>query len=112
MATALKQKLDSILAKGGIKQRDIAQLLDIKPQTVSRWQTGQASPQPGRLQRLLLLEWLIEQLTQFYDPSEAKLWLFSPNANLAGSRPADLIAEGRTEEVLRVIDQLQSGAYV
>lgn len=112
MATALKAKLDAILAKGGIKQREVAQLLSTSPQTVSRWQTGQAAPQPKSLERLLMLEWLTQQLAQFYDPTEARLWLFSPNRSLAGVRPADLISEGRTDEVLRLIDQLQSGAYV
>jgi len=112
MATALKAKLDTILQKGGIKQRDVAQLLDTSPQTISRWQTGQASPQPRKLQLLLTLEWLMQQLSQFYDPPEAQLWLLSHHAALDGQRPADLISSGRIDEVLRLIDQLQSGAYV
>jgi transcriptional regulator with XRE-family HTH domain len=112
METALKRKLDTIIEKGGIKQREVAQLLSTSPHTVSRWQTGDASPQPRKLERLLTLEWVVDQLSQFYQPSEAKLWLFSHHPSLKGARPADLISEGHTAEVLRVIDQLQSSAYV
>jgi transcriptional regulator with XRE-family HTH domain len=112
MASALKKRLDNISEKGGIKSREVAQLLATTPQTISRWQSGQASPQPKSLERLLTLEWLADQLSQLYAPDEARLWLFSPNASLGGRRPADLIAEGRSDDVLRLIDQLQSGAYV
>lgn len=43
---------------------------------------------------------------------EAKLWLFSPHPQLDGRRPADLIAEKRTDGVLQLIDQLDSAAYI
>lgn len=89
----------------------MAQLLDTTPQTVSRWKTGQASPQPRSLERLLALDWLVELLGQLYEPDEARLWLFSPNRDLAGRRPADLLAEDRTPDVLRLVDVLQTGAY-
>ena len=112
MSSALARRLDNIREKGGIRSRDVAQLLDTTAQTVSRWQTGQASPQRRSLDRLLELEWLAEQLAQFYEPDEARLWLFSPHQDLGGERPADLIAQDRTSEVRRIIDQLQSGAYL
>lgn len=112
MVSAVAKRLDNIREKGGIKSREVAQLLDTTPQTVSRWQSGHASPQPKSLERLLTLEWLADQLSQFYAPDEARLWLFSPNVALNGRRPAALIVEGGADEVLSLIDQLQSGAYV
>lgn len=112
MPSALGKKIDNIRQKSGIKSREVAQLLDTTPQTVSRWQTEEASPQPKLLKRLLALEWLAEQLSELYDPDEARLWLFSHNASLNGRTPADLIVEGRVDDVLRLIDQLQSGAYI
>ncbi len=111
MSSALAKRIDNLRRKGGIKSREVAQLLDTTPQTVSRWQTGQSSPQPKSLDRLLTLEWLADQLAQFYQPDEARLWLFSPHPDLGGDRPADLIVADRTSEVLRIIDQLQSSAY-
>jgi transcriptional regulator with XRE-family HTH domain len=112
MASALAKRLDNIREKSGIKSREVAQLLSTTPQTVSRWQSGQASPQPRSLERLLTLEWLADQLSQFYSPDEARLWLFSPHSLLDGARPAELITEGRAEDVLRIIDQLQSSTYL
>lgn len=111
MTSAVATRLDSIKAKGGVRAREVAQLLDTTPQTISRWQTGRAEPQPDGLQRLLALEWLVEQLADFYSPDEARLWLFSHHAQLGGGRPADRIADGRIDEVLALIDQLRDGAF-
>ena len=112
MSTAIARKLDSIKSRSGVSAREVAQLLGTTPQTVSRWQTGRASPQPPSLDRLLRLDWIADQLSSVYDPDEARLWLFSPHSELGGLRPADLIADGRTDEVLEIIDRLQSASYV
>ncbi len=112
MATALASRLDLIRDRGGVKSREIAQLLDTTPQTVSRWHTGKAEPQPDRLQRLLTLEWLLAELAEFYEPEEARLWLFAPHRLLDGERPADRIQRGKLDDVLALIAQLRDGAYV
>jgi transcriptional regulator with XRE-family HTH domain len=111
MSTAFARKLDSIREKSGVTSREVAQLLATTPQTISRWQTGQSSPQPKSMGRLLWLDWLAEQLSQFYEPDEARLWLFSHHKDLHGERPVDLIVEDRIDAVMALIDQLQSGAY-
>lgn len=112
MSAAVATRLGRIREQGGIKGRDIAQLLDTTPETVSRWNTGRAEPQPDLLQRLLMLEWMVDELSEFYDPAEAKLWLFSPHKLLGGIRPADLVKEGRIDKVRALIAQLKDGAYV
>ena len=112
MAGAVATRLDSIRERGGIKSREVAQLLDTTPQTVSRWKTGKVEPQSESLHRLLALEWLIGELAEFYSPDEARLWLFSPHRLLAGERPADRIQQGRTDDVLALIMQLRDGAFV
>ena len=89
MATAVARKLDSIRESGGIRAREIAQLLETTPQTVSRWQTGRSTPRPNSLDRLLRLEWLAGQLAQVYPPDDARVWLFSPHTDLDGERPVD-----------------------
>ena len=111
MATAVARKLDSIRESGGIRAREIAQLLETTPQTVSRWRTGRSTPRPNSLDRLLRLEWLAGQLAQVYPPGDARVWLFSPHRDLGGERPVDLIAADRMDEVLAIIDRLQSAAY-
>jgi transcriptional regulator with XRE-family HTH domain len=110
--SALAERLDSIRTRGGIRSREVAQLLDTTPQTVSRWRTGKVSPQPQGLQRLLTLEWLIGELAEFYTPDHARLWLFAPHRLLGGDRPADRIQRGQVDDVLSLIAQLSDGAFV
>ncbi len=112
MTSAVAHRLDSIKDRAGVRSREIAELLGTTPQTVSRWQQGRGDPQPAKLNQLLTLEWLATQLAEFYEPDEARLWLYSPHKLLAGKRPAELIAQGDADSVLALIDQLRDGAYV
>lgn len=112
MTSAVALRLDSIKDRAGVRSREIAELLATTPQTVSRWQQGRVDPHPAKLHQLLALEWLATQLAEFYAPDEARLWLYSPHKLLAGKRPAELIAQGDTDSVLALIDQLRDGAYV
>src|SRR5690606_1350916 len=91
MASAVAARLDSIKANAGVQSREIAQLLDTTPQTISRWQQGKVDPHSSKLQQLLTLEWLTDQLGEFYGPEEARLWLFSRHRLLGGESPADRI---------------------
>jgi transcriptional regulator with XRE-family HTH domain len=112
MASAVATRLNDIQREAGITAREVAQLLNTTPETISRWRTGRADPQPDRRDNLLQLRWLVRELAELYPPDEAHLWLFSPHKLLRGERPADLIRQGRIEEVKRIIAQLQDGAYV
>ena len=112
MAGAVAARINNIRDRGGIRSREIAQLLNTTPQTVSRWQSDKVDPQPDGLQRLLTLEWLVGELSEFYEPDEARLWLFAPHKLLAGDRPADRIQAGRVDDVLALISQLRDGAFV
>lgn len=91
---------------------DIANLLGTRPETVSRWHQGKAFPRSAVERQLLDLEYIVDQLSDFYEPQEARLWLFSRQKLLDGERPADLIQQGRTSEVIAVIDQLRDGVYI
>jgi len=51
-------------------------------------------------------------LAEFFEPADARLWLFAPHPQLNGERPADLVAKGRQKEVLAVIARLQDSAFV
>lgn len=112
MAGAVAAKLSSIKDKAGIGGRQVAALMGTTPQTVSRWQQGHSDPRQPTLRRLLTLEWLASQLAEFYGPTDARVWLYSPHRLLAGATPADLIAGGRMDDVLAVIDQLRTSAVV
>jgi transcriptional regulator with XRE-family HTH domain len=110
--SAFAQRLAKIKELGGISGRDIAQLLDTTPETISRWSTGRVEPQRDRLQRVLELEFFLTELSEFYSPEEARLWLFAPHKLLKGDSPAQRIQNDQAQDVFALIDQLRSGAYV
>lgn len=95
-----------------MKNIDVANLLGLRPETVSRWNQGRAFPHPEAEKTLLELEYIIDQLSDFYEADEARLWLFSRQKLLDGEIPAELIQKGRTDEVLTVINQLRDSVFV
>lgn len=111
MSSALSEKLDNIQRSASISAREVAQLLNTRPETLSRWRVGRSEPQPKSRDSLLHLWWLTDQLAELYNPQEAHIWLFSPHRILDGERPVDLIQRGDTERVLKIIAQLKDGAY-
>lgn len=111
MANALAEKIESIKQSAQITGREVAQLLNTTPETISRWRVGRTEPQPKLRDGLLHLGWLISELAELYKPQEAHLWLFSPHKMLEGQRPVDVIQQGDINRVLRIIAQLKDGAY-
>ena len=112
MDNALARRIDKIVTGAAIKSRDVAQLLDTTPETVSRWRAGRVEPQKERLIRLLELEYLVDALSEIYEPQDARMWLFKRHRLLNGDTPADRIRAGQLDEVLAIVDQIRSGAYV
>jgi len=110
--SAFAERLAKIKELAGITGRDVAQLLDTTPETISRWSTGKVEPQRERLQRVLELEFFLTELAEFYTPEEARLWLFAPHKLLSGESPALRIQNDKAQDVFALLDQLRSGAYV
>jgi hypothetical protein len=55
------------------------------------------------------LAFIVEQLSDIYEPPEARMWLLSRQKLLGGQVPAELIQANRVDEVLAVIKQLRDG---
>ena len=110
MSQALAKRLDNIVDQGGIRAREVAELLNTTPETVSRWRAGKVDPHSERLKSLLTLEWLVSELATFYEPESARLWLYSPHKLLRGETPAQRIRAGRIDDVLAIIAQLEDGS--
>ena len=110
--SAIAKKLDTIKERGGLLLVDVANVLGTRPETVSRWNQGKSFPQPPAERLLYELEWIVDQLADFYDPQEARVWLFARQKLLDGKVPAKLISEGKTESVLQVIRQLRDSVFV
>lgn len=95
-----------------MKSVDIANLLGARPETVSRWNRGKSYPRVEAEKILLDLEYVVDLLSDFYEPQEARLWLFSRQRLLEDEKPAELIQQGKTERVISLINQLLEGVHL
>ncbi len=112
MTTAVARKLESIREKGAMKHIEIANLLGTRPETVSRWNQGRAYPHPNTEKTLLELEYIVDQLSDFYEPDEARHWIFAPQKLLDGGSPAEFIRTGRIGEVMHLVNQVRDAVYL
>ena len=112
MSNVVRLKLESLRDRGGIRSVDVANMLNTTPETVSRWNQGRAYPRARNERTLNDLEYIVERLSEFYtDPSTARAWLFSRHKFFDGDRPADLIQNGRTEDVLEAIRMMENHEF-
>jgi uncharacterized protein (DUF2384 family) len=112
MTTAVARKLESLRTKGAMRNIEVANLLGTRPETVSRWNQGRAYPHANTEKTLLELEYIVDQLADFYSPTEARQWIFAPQKLLDGVSPAELIRNGRIDEVMRLVSQLREAVYL
>ena len=111
-SNTVARKLESLRSKGAMQNVDVANLLGTRPETVSRWNQGRAYPHPNTEKTLLELEYILDQLSELYEPDEARQRIFSPKKLLSDASPAALIREGRIDEVLRLVSQLRDWVYL
>ena len=112
MTSAVARKLESIRRKGAMRHTEVANLLGTRPETVSRWNKGHAYPVPNFEKTLLELEYIVDQLSDFYEPNEARQWIFAPQKLLEGKSPAELIRNGRIDDVMQLVIQLRDAVYM
>ena len=109
---AVAEKLELLRTRAAIRSVDVANMLGTTPETVSRWNRGRAYPRPKKENLLVDLEYIVERLSEFYsDPRTARAWLYSRHKYFSGLRPADLIQEGRIQEVLEAIQAMSNPSY-
>lgn len=110
--TAVSRLVGELKEYGGLNGRDIANIFGVSPPTVTRWSKGDASPSIDKQTAMAQLRWIAQRLSEFYAPDEVRIWLQSPHPQLEGVRPYDLIVDGRSSDVLEVIERLDSGVYL
>lgn len=112
MSNAIARRLESLHRKGAMRNTDVANLLGAAPDQVARWDQGRGFPLPDARKRLVDAEFIVDQLSDIYEPEEARMWLFTPQPRLGHAVPADLIQQGRTDEVQAVLNQLLDGVFL
>jgi transcriptional regulator with XRE-family HTH domain len=111
MPSAVTKILDDLRDRGGLKGTDVANMTSVSPATVSRWTQGKAFPQPKTQLVISDLRYVVDRLAEFYSPDETRIWLYAKHPLLGGRRAIDLIHDGRTDEVLSVIESLDESTY-
>jgi len=111
MASAVASIIEDLRDRGGLKGMDVANIVDVSPATVSRWTSGKAFPHPKTQLLMSDLRYIVDRLSEFYAPDETRVWLYAKHRLLNGARAIELIHDGRADEVLAVIESLDSGAY-
>ncbi len=112
MTGAVARRLKSLRTKGAIKDFEVANLLGRRPETVSRWNHGRTYPRAKTEKTLRDLEYIIDQLADFYEPNEARQWIFAPQMLFGGISPAEMIRSGRIDDVMRLVGQLRDAVHL
>jgi transcriptional regulator with XRE-family HTH domain len=111
-SSAIARRLESIQAKGAMRSADVAIVLNVRPETVSRWNSGKSLPHASTERQLLDLEFIVDKLADLYEPQDARLWLFSRQRLLGDRTPAELIRQGRIDDVLAAVNQLLDAVHL
>lgn len=111
MAGAVAKLLDDLRERGALRGTDVANVTSVSPATVSRWMLGKAFPHPRTQLVISDLRYVVDRLAEYYSPDETRIWLYSKHPLFDGARAIDLIHEGRTADVLSVIESLDENTY-
>ena len=111
MATAVSKLIDELAVRGGLKGTDVANIAAVSPTTVWRWTQGKALPHPKTQLLISDLRYVVDRLAELFSTDEIRVWLYARHRLLDGNRPIDLIHDGKTDEVLAVIESLEEGSY-
>ncbi len=112
MTTAVAKVIDQINQIGAFKGVDLANITEVSTPTFSRWKQGKATPDTRKQLILSDLRYVVDSLSEYYQPDEIRLWLFADNQLLDGKKAIDLIQNHQTEKVLEAIERLSSHAYL
>lgn len=93
-------RMISELTSAGLTQAQVGQIVDVSLRTVSGWAAGATVPGGRRVQLLLDLKTLVEELRGTYNDQGIQLWLNARNRNLDRRRPLDLLLEDQYDQVL------------
>ena len=112
MSNVVATRLSAIRDNAHIKSTDIANMLGVRPETVSRWNQGKSQPRANEERLLYVVEYIAGQLSEVYEPREARAFFYAPQRLLGGKSPADLIQAGEQERVMELVRQIVDGVHV
>lgn len=102
-------RIVTAVTNAGITQTQLSQAVGSSLRTVQNWSKGDAAPAGARAQRLLDINYLVEELQNAYTTEGIQIWLHSRNRNLDGQRPIDLLTQGQFDAVLQEAQRITGG---
>ena len=94
-------------------QEEFAFLLAKTGMDVSRWERGVSKPREITKERITRLFRVAAALSSGYSPRAALKWLKTSHKELDGFPPYDLLgSQFATNQLFKLIDSLQDGAYI
>jgi uncharacterized protein (DUF2384 family) len=109
MGTDVMTVLEHVLHDDIVDANDIARALGTTVRSVGRWQAGEVAPRRESEERLLELKAVVDLIHRHLRPVPARMWLRSPNPDLAYEKPIDLIAVGDYRKVIASILAMAEG---
>ena len=111
-ARPVVQFLTRLREKGGLNDTGIANFTGVSKATVSRWGSGQKTPDPRTQLIMSDLSYVVTRLGEYNGHEEVRAWLYARHPQLEGERAINLIHDRRTEEVIAILDRLDAAAYL
>ncbi|MGH2984028.1 MAG: helix-turn-helix domain-containing protein [Solirubrobacterales bacterium] len=103
----LKAVVDS-----GISADQLARLTGRSERTARRWLAGETEPRGAVRRQLAEISAVLEEYSKAFPGGNASSWIERPNPELDFHSAAELIAEGRTREVLGLLVAIGEGVYL
>jgi DNA-binding transcriptional regulator YiaG len=90
----------------GISQRELSAAVGASVRSVQNWASGETAPRGASREKLLDVQFMVDELRSVYTDEGIEIWLHARNRNLGGSRPIDLLTSGEVEPVLEEAQRL------
>jgi transcriptional regulator with XRE-family HTH domain len=94
-----------------LSDRDIARATGSGVSTVSAWLRRERAPRGRRAERLVELSSIADRLAAVLGAERVPVWLNKPVTALDHQKPLEVIADGRYEQVSRLVAELESPTF-
>ena len=94
--------------RSGLSLAEVGAITGVSQRAVQNWTHG-GRPSPTSRDRLLDLQYLLDQLRDVYTDEGTEIWLHARQRALGGRRPVQALADGDLEAVLSLVERLAGG---
>lgn len=108
--TTIRALLDNVCAGGVLNIGDLAQVTRTTRRNVVRWRYRGETVRRDVEERLLELRSVVDLARRAMPDREARSWLRSPQDEVEGRRPLDLVSEGMAYVVIDVLAAMVEAA--